>query len=70
MALTVSVGARATAVVSAVRASVKAGGGGQNMQDRKNDFFARSGGDEKEYLSKGMHQPRSWRLLPSSCCFC
>ncbi len=34
-------------------------GGGQNMQDRKNDFFARGGGDEKEYLSQGMHQPRS-----------
>ena len=34
-------------------------GSGQNMQDRKNDFFARGGGDEKEYLSQGMHQSRS-----------
>lgn len=34
-------------------------GGGQNMQDRKNDFFARGGGDEKEYLSQGIHQPLS-----------
>ncbi len=34
-------------------------GGGQNMQDRKNDFFARGGGEEKEYLPQGIHQPLS-----------
>jgi type IV secretion system protein VirB10 len=31
----------------------------QNMQDRKNDFYSAAGGDEKEYLSKSMHQPVS-----------
>lgn len=35
------------------------GRGGQNMQDRKNDFFANGGGDEKEYVSKSMHGPLS-----------
>ena len=29
------------------------------MQDRKNDFFARGGGEEKEYLAQGIHQPLS-----------
>jgi type IV secretion system protein TrbI len=32
------------------------GRGGQNMQDRKNDFFANGAGDEKEYVSKSVHE--------------
>ncbi len=39
--------------------AVPAYGQGQNSQDRKNDFFATGGGPDKEYLSKGMHQPVS-----------
>jgi type IV secretion system protein TrbI len=36
------------------------GRGGQNMQDRKNDFFSNgTGGDEKEYVSKAAHAPLS-----------
>ena len=35
------------------------GRGGQNMQDRKNDFFANGGGDEKEYVSRTLHAPLS-----------
>ncbi|NTW83966.1 MAG: conjugal transfer protein TrbI [Chlorobiaceae bacterium] len=35
------------------------GRGGQNMQDRKNDFFSNGSGDEKEYVSKAAHAPLS-----------
>ena len=44
-------------------AQAKGGGGdygkGQNMQDRKSDFLTSGGGEEKEYLSKGIRQPVS-----------
>jgi type IV secretion system protein VirB10 len=35
------------------------GRGGQNMQDRKNDFFANGAGEEKEYVPKSMQSPLS-----------
>ncbi|TLU82355.1 MAG: TrbI/VirB10 family protein [Chlorobium sp.] len=35
------------------------GKGGQNMQDRKNDFFSNGAGEEKEYVSKTVHSPLS-----------
>jgi type IV secretion system protein TrbI len=35
------------------------GRGGQNMQDRKNDFFSSGAGDEKEYVSKSIQGPLS-----------
>ncbi|NTU98032.1 MAG: TrbI/VirB10 family protein, partial [Chlorobiaceae bacterium] len=35
------------------------GRGGQNMQDRKNDFFVNGAGEEKEYVPKSMQSPLS-----------
>jgi type IV secretion system protein TrbI len=35
------------------------GRGGQNMQDRKNDFFSNGAGEEKEYVSKAVQGPLS-----------
>jgi len=34
-------------------------GRGQNMQDRKNDFFSHGAGDEKEYVAKSVRNPVS-----------